>query len=134
MARVRSTSRRGPTVPQRGSRPVLSELLRRRGRVVVPRVVVVVGLGLLGWYWSATTSTTRRTGSWPTSRTPTSASPIASVVRRQRAGVTTAVGALFQRTAPRGADCHCRRLQAVLRCREHPKRKHPKLGRQRGTA
>src|SRR5687768_12642472 len=50
MARVRSTSRRGPAVPQRGSPPVLSEFLRRRGRLVVSLVVVVVGLGLLGWY------------------------------------------------------------------------------------
>jgi hypothetical protein len=41
MARVRSTSRRGPTVPQRGSPPVLSEFLRRRGDWWYP------------WSWSA---------------------------------------------------------------------------------
>src|SRR3982751_2779109 len=53
MERARSRCRRSPPVPRRRGPPVLSEFRRRHWRLLVPLVVIVVGLGLLGWYWTA---------------------------------------------------------------------------------
>src|SRR3954454_10680071 len=50
--RTRSRCRRRPPVRLHHGPPVLSDVLRRRWRLLIPLVVVVVGLGLLGWYWA----------------------------------------------------------------------------------